>query len=260
MICYSQIRHIRAITRGIIWGVFISLLGFTNLQVEQVIPKKKFDEKKSASRAIPAQMYNNELALIRKSINKANYISRRTGYLIQSSIQKASHDYRLPMILMHAIFKVESDYRYWIDHPKVRVVVHGKTISANAIGLGGVMWCFWGDSLKANHIAETKSDLYLPDVNVMASGYILRTLINEEAQNNPQLSKLNILNNVIRRYYGEYNKNYKMKMQKFTSVLWMKQVASILMEDISNKDRSQQFATLNISPKIADEESLVSRR
>jgi hypothetical protein len=260
MMHYSKAGHIKTIIRGLIWGVFISLLGFTNLHVEQVVPKKSFDEKESASKAIPTQMYNNELSLISKSINKANYISKRTGYLIQLSMQKASHEYRLPMILMHAIFKVESDYRYWIEHPKVRVVVHGKTITANAIGLGGVMWCFWGDSLKANRIAETKSDLYLPEVNVMASGYILRTLINEEAQNNPQLSKLNILNNVIRRYYGEYNKDYKMKMQKFTSKLWMKQVASILMDDISNKDRTQQFASLNVSPKITGEELLISKR
>jgi hypothetical protein len=140
------------------------------------------------------------------------------------------------------------------------VTVHGRKISSYAIGLGGVMWCFWGDSLKANHIAETKSDLYLPDVNVMASGYILRTLINEEAQNNPQLSKFNILNNVIRRYYGEYNESYKKKMQKFTSELWMKQVASILMEDIANKDRIQQIAAIDISSNVASKESLLSER
>jgi hypothetical protein len=260
MIHYSIVGHIKVIIRGIIWGVLISLFCFTEVHFEQGLPKEKLDEKISASKAIPTQLYNNELALISKSINKSNYISKRTGYLIQLSMQKASYQYRLPLILMHAIFKVESDYRYWIDHPKVRVIVHGKTITTNAIGLGGVMWCFWSDSLKANHIAETKSDLYLPDVNVMASGYILRTLIDEEARNNPELSKLNILNNVIRRYYGEYNKNYKMKMQKFTSELWMKQVASILMEDITNKDKNEQFASLNTSQKIAGEESLTSRR
>ncbi len=257
---YSKIGHLKRIIRGLIWGVFISLMGFTDIHVEQTLPKKKFDEKESASKAIQTKMYNNELALISKSINKANYISRRTGYLITASMQKASQEYRLPIILMHAIFKVESDYRYWIKHPRVRVTVHGRKISSYAIGLGGVMWCFWGDSLKANHIAETKSDLYLPDVNVMASGYILRTLINEEAQNNPQLSKFNILNNVIRRYYGEYNESYKKKMQKFTSELWMKQVASILMEDIANKDRIQQIAAIDISSNVASKESLLSER
>ena len=49
-------------------------------------------------------------------------------------------------------------------------------------------------------------------------------------------------------------------MQKFTSELWMKQVASILMEDIANKDRIQQIAAIDISSNVASKESLLSER
>ncbi|MGA8264548.1 MAG: hypothetical protein WB779_08920 [Ignavibacteriaceae bacterium] len=229
----------KKITRVFKWAVIITLFGFTETQVDHILPKSKPDNKTNAIMAYETSANDNELAIVSRNINKADYISNKVGKIIQSSMKDASEKYHLPIILLYAIFKVESDYMYWINHPEVNVRVHRKRIITNAIGLGGVMWCFWGDSLIAHHIAETKSDLYLPDVNVMASAYILRTLINDEALNNPRLSKTNILNNVIRRYYGEYDRTYYKKMQKFISELWMEQVATLLMNDIANNSSSQ---------------------
>ena len=237
----------KKITRIFKWAIIITVFGFTESQVDQILPQNKPDSKTNVLTAYESRPEDNELAIVSRNINKAYYISNKVSKLIENSMKDASEKYNLPIILLYAVFKVESDYMYWINHPEVKIKVHGKKISTNAIGLGGVMWCFWGDSLIANQIAETKSDLYLPDVNVMASAYILRTLINDEALNNPKLTKANILNNVIRRYYGVFDKTYYKKMQKIISELWMEQVASLLMRDITDKSNNQQIAAVSLS-------------
>jgi len=149
--------------------------------------------------------------------------------IILEAIEQTSKEYKLPIGLMHAIFRVESDYRFMITHPTVNVVAKGKSITTNAVGLGGVMWVFWGDSLKAHKIAETEMDLYLPDVSIKASGYILRYLINDEMSKHSQ-SEYTILDNVIRRYYGAYSDTYLNKMERVTSDLWMKRIAKEIIQ------------------------------
>lgn len=246
MLGHNQVQPVKRIIRVIKLAVIISLFGFTETHNDHILPKISPDKEikvKMASRA-RAQCY--QLAIVSKSINKAKYLSNNVRNLIKNSMQKASNKYRIPIILMHAVFKVESDYQYWVTHPTVMVNVDGKKVGTYAIGLGGVMWCFWKDRLRANGIAETKSDLYLPEVNIMASAYILRTMIDDEKKNNPQLNKLNILNNVVRKYYGKYNRTYIKKMQRFTSKLWMQQVAALLMNEITKKDSNQRSAAASM--------------
>lgn len=249
MFSHNQVRRIKRIVKAFKWAIIISLFIFTESNIEKILPNTNSNKETKVVMASKAHPHSYQLAIVSKKIDKAQYLSNKVRDLIKNSMQRAADKYKLPIILMHAIFKVESDYQYWIKHPTVRVNVDGKRISTNAIGLGGIMWCFWGDSLKANRIAETKSDLYLPDVNVMASAYILRTLINYEEKNNPRLNKSNILNNVVRQYYGRFNRKYIRKMQRFTSKLWMKQVASLLINERTKNDRDHQFAAISMPVK-----------
>ena len=246
MLGHNQVQPVERTIRIIKWAVIISLFGFTETHNDHILPKINPNKEIKVIMACKARAQSYQLAIVSKDINKAQYLSNNVRNLIKDSMQKASDEYRLPIILMHAIFKVESDYQYWITHPTVMVNVDGKKVSTYAVGLGGVMWCFWGDSLRANRIAETKSDLYLPEVNIMASAYILRTLIDNEKKNNPRLNKLNILNNVVRKYYGKYNRTYIKKMQRFTSKLWMEQVASLLIDEITKKDSNQHLAATSM--------------
>ena len=254
------LQPVNKFVRGLRWAVIISMFGFTETNVDQILPITKPQKEENVIIASKARAKNYQLEIVNDKINDLDYLSNKIGNLIQISMQEASEKYKLPIILMHAIFKVESDYMYWVKHPTVKVMVRGREIITNAIGLGGIMWCFWGDSLRANHIAETKSDLYMPDVNVMASAYILRTLIDEVAKNNPRLTKKNILGKVIRQYYGAYSKHYLKKMQRFTSKLWMEQVASVLISDITKKENDLQKASISMPIKIQNAESLIVQK
>lgn len=155
--------------------------------------------------------------------------SEKVSKIITDTIEEVTKDYDLPIGLLHAIFRVESDYKFNITHPTVTVPVHGRGVTTNAAGLGGIVWVYWGDSLRSKGIAETELDLYLPDVNVRASGYVLRYLIDDEMKRK-NLSEINILDNVIKRYYGAYSPLYLSKMERVTSDLWMKRIAKELIK------------------------------
>ena len=88
-------------------------------------------------------------------------------------------------------------------------------------------------------------DLILPDVNIHASAFILRWLINDEFSRNKNLSRANFLSNVVRRYYGAYDQGYLSKMEKYTSDLWMKRMSALLLNDLyqteEEKKSNQKF-------------------
>lgn len=153
-------------------------------------------------------------------------LSSRVRVVILKAMEKNCKKYNLPIGLLHGIFRTESEYRFYLDHTKININVHGKSLSTNAIGIGGVVWEFWEDKLRSNGIAETKTDLYLPEINIEASCYILRSIINEELKNSNQY---NIIPRIITRYYGAYSEGYLSKMQKVTSDLWMNRMGQILI-------------------------------
>lgn len=143
-------------------------------------------------------------------------------------IKATSEKYKIPIGLLHAIFRVESDYRFNITHADVVVSVKGKSEKTNAVGLGGILWVYWGDSLRSQKIAEVEQDLFLPNVSIRATGYILRYLIDSEIKAGGKNS-YNILSNVVKRYYGAYNEAYVDRMRQYTSDLWMKRIGMELM-------------------------------
>lgn len=171
-----------------------------------------------------------ELEFVKEDL-KTYGISERITNIITSSIEKTSKEFNLPIGLLHAIFRIESDYKFMITHPAVNILINGKQITTNAIGLGGVIWDYWKDSLQSKKIAMDKQELYLPDVNIRASGYILRFLINDEI-NKKHVYKYNILLRVVTRYYGAYSDIYLKKMEKVTSDLWMKRIAKELLQKL----------------------------
>ncbi len=177
------------------------------------------------------QVYNDnfEIELVKADLDTYGTISPKVERIIIDNILDVHKKYNIPIGLLHCIFRVESEYRFNIDHPTVQVVVHKNQIKTHAIGLGGVMWCFWGDSLKKAGIADMETDLYLPDVNIQASGFILHSII-QSILNSIKGYPLGILTEIVRRYYGAYNTLYMSKMQKITSDLWMKRMAKAILQ------------------------------
>lgn len=154
-------------------------------------------------------------------------VSKYVQDTILETIDSCSSEYKLPIGLLHSIFRVESEYRFYIDHPVVNIKVKNSLISTRAIGLSGIIWEFWEDSLKKHNIAETRSDLYLPEINIRAASYILRYMIDDEMKK--KQTQYSLLNNVVRRYYGAYSEEYMKKMEKVTSDLWMRRMSVELL-------------------------------
>lgn len=96
---------------------------------------------------------------------------------ILQAIFKAAQKYNINPLILYSIADIESDMRFWINHANVYVNVtkNGKKrrIKTAAIGLCGVIWEIWEERLKKEGIAEVKSDLYDPVVNVEAAAYII---------------------------------------------------------------------------------------
>jgi hypothetical protein len=164
--------------------------------------------------------------------------SRRYAHIVKKAIESASEKYGVPPALLHAIMRVESDYRLNAQHDQVTIKVKDKTITTRAVGIAGIIWEFWSDSLKARNIAEDKMDLYLPDVAINASGYILRVIIDQELKRN--VGEEALINRIITRYYGAYSQSYKEKMMIVTSDLWLKRVVKDIINRRLEYDASKQ--------------------
>ena len=165
-----------------------------------------------------------ELSLVNADLGMYDYISDVTKLTILTAMDSAHKKFPdVPIGLMHAITRTESEYRFWIDHPIVKVSVKGKLVTTNAIGLGGVIWDFWSDSLIAHGIAYNRSDLYIPNVGIMAEACVLHIIIKDVMSNLPK--ETSILSRIQSQYYGAYSNIYMSRMQQVTSDLWMKRMA-----------------------------------
>lgn len=211
------------VTFAILIGVFLQELGIPRqIGLIRDIPEKirPFVDSTDLIRL-------SEVHLIRLDLDEVNDLSTSTRDVIAASIYETSKEYAIPPALLHAIFQIESEYRFSIDHPTVNVKVNGKLTRTHARGLGGIIWDLWSDKLMSNGIAETSSDLYLPKVNIRATGYILRQIINEEVAKN---SDKWIVRRIITRYYGAQSVDYETKMKEATSSLWLKRIAREITE------------------------------
>jgi len=120
--------------------------------------------------------------LIKHAIMHYKDISLEKKKEILNEIFKVAKEYDINPIIIYSIIDVESDMRFWIKHPPVRVKVpldanktKFKTIKTQAIGLGGVIWEIWKYDLQREEIAQVKSDLYDPKINIRAIAYIYDT-------------------------------------------------------------------------------------
>ena len=154
-----------------------------------------------------------ELAIIRDDLKEYD-LSENLSNVIIDKIEEASKKYKIPVMLLHAIFRIESDYKFWIEHDIITV----KAQKTRAVGLGGIVWEYWADSLTHKNIAKTKSDLFLPQVNIEATAYILRVIVNSYND-----KKINI-REIIKRYYGVDDNVYYEKMLNVTSDLFIKRI------------------------------------
>lgn len=145
----------------------------------------------------------------------STHLSSRQRKEILDAIAATSNLYSVSPLILYSIASVESSFRAWITHNQVEI--QGK--KDNAIGLTGILYTWWGDQLKDSNIIETKTDLYNPQINILACGYVFN-----------ELRKLPLLKgtttrteSALRRYFGGNYKSYSDKIHaKIGSIIFKK--------------------------------------
>lgn len=218
----------KSIINNIIIVVLIVLSGALFALI--MAPNKSYTPEKVENTIQYLDNTNFEIELVQADLDTYENMSYQLTDRITSYIDSASIRYNIPIGLLHAIFRVESEYRFWITHPEVNIKYKDRYLKTSAIGLGGIIWEYWKDHLARENIAFAKSDLYLPSVNILAAASILRYLIDDEI-NKGHASEYNMINTIIKRYYGAYDKEYYSKMMRVTSDLWLKRLAKQIIAE-----------------------------
>jgi len=136
---------------------------------------------------------------------KYNFISNDKRELILKSLEKASERYNINPLVLAGLIATESSFRWWKTHSTV--VINGKR--DNGIGLGGIVYLWWGEALKKAKIIQTKADLYDIDKNIMAIGYIL----NENKKKKLKKGTTDRTTSALRYYFGKNYKTYSQKIK-----------------------------------------------
>ncbi len=137
-------------------------------------------------------------------------ISNRVKKQIIDAIIKASSKYNINPLILYSLIHTESSMRPWIEHTPTYIVKDKKKIKIRAVGLGGVVWEWWGDKLKANNIADVRSDLFDPTINIFATAFIYNEMFKKTKLKDAKTQD----ESAMIRYFGG---NYKWYFQKINT-------------------------------------------
>jgi cell division protein FtsB len=153
------------------------------------------------------------LSDIKKYVLAKKGISLKIKEDIFDAIVDGSTKYNLNPLVVTALIDVESSFRFWIEHQKTLVTLdNGKKQHIQAVGLGGVVWEFWGKKLVKADIATTRSDLFNPEVNVLAICFILDNLTKKKLKEGAKTP----MESALLRYFGGNYKSYLKKVSTRT--------------------------------------------
>ena len=148
---------------------------------------------------------------------KYSNVSTRVKKEIIKTIVEVSKKRDINPLILYSLIYVESSFRFWIEHPKTLITIGKKKKYIRAVGLGGIVWEWYKDDLQKSGIAETRSDLFNPSINIRAIGLVYEKLrkrsILKGSKNSDESAML--------RYFGGNHKWYFEKINKKTSNLVM---------------------------------------
>lgn len=137
-------------------------------------------------------------------------LSAHNRKIIIDTVLSEAAKYNINPIILYSLLHVESTMRFWIQHSPVKITVNKKKRTVQAVGLGGVVWEWWGDQLKKANIAEVRSDLFNPETNIKAAAFILNEFSKREMLKGTKSKD----ESMLRRYFGGNFKSYSDKIDK----------------------------------------------
>jgi hypothetical protein len=146
---------------------------------------------------------------LRHDINKMYpALSSRVKTVIIDTILRESNKYNVNPLILYSLIHTESSMRPWIEHKRILITIKGKKKYIRAVGLGGVVWEWWGNALKKANIAEVRSDLFDPEVNIKAVAYIYNAFYKMEKHKKASTQD----ESAMIRYFGGGYKSYFVKI------------------------------------------------
>ena len=211
---------------------------YFKLNINNIITTKDLN---SSVDSVYIKLDSYELGLVRDDLNTYGYLSQTTIDEYLKTIEWCNKEDEVPIGLLHAVSRIESDYRFWVEHKEVRTMVNNTLTSIRAVGSGGIIWELWKDSLIYYNRASERSDLFLPYFSMKSTSLILKILIKSEIQ---KKQSNNIVGRVLIRYYGAYDKDYYDKTITVTSDLWMKRMNGFLKQNFGNVEKLDYDSSL----------------
>lgn len=193
-----------------------------NLQIENSKLKIQLDNAGQKSKERNARIYKLTNALSSKSYIQVNISTLeddiKTYHQLSPSIQKViieqivktSKKYNINPLIIYSLIHTESSMRFQIQHGLVHLKIDGKRVNTRAVGLGGIIWEWWGSQLRRANIAQARSDLFLPVINIKAIGYILNAFYKMHKLPGCKTKD----ESMLRRYFGGNFKSYSDKIDR----------------------------------------------
>ena len=160
------------------------------LQTEQSLIKQPLDSLLSIS----------HLDLMEDILVTYPHLSDQQKRIIIDTIFEESSKYNINPFIIYSLIHAESSFRFWIEH--AQVTINGQKM--RAVGLGGIMWYWWGEMLSEAKIASTRSELFDPVTNIRAIVHIYHHLTTISMHKDAS----NIHHSAMLRYFGGSYSHY----------------------------------------------------
>ena len=147
---------------------------------------------------------------LERDIQRYTQLSDKNKKIIVNTVIEQAKKYNINPLILYGLLETESSLRFWIEHKPVRLKINGRRMTVRAVGLGGVVWEWWGNKLKKAGIAQVRSDLFNPEINIKAVAFILNELSKEDLLKGTKSKDISML----RRFFGGNYKSYSDKIDR----------------------------------------------
>ena len=125
-------------------------------------------------------------------------VSTKTKIAILETIISEAEKYNMNPLILYSIAYTESTFRHWLEHAEAIVDIGNKKTKIKAVGLMGITWENHKDFLQDLQIAETRGDLFTPEVNIKAGAAILNKYMDMELKSGAKTKT----ESALLRYFG----------------------------------------------------------
>ncbi len=165
---------------------------------ETTIKLKELEKEYSIISSSGSVVYVGKEDLLNDLMTHYPDVSTKTKIAILETIISEAEKYNMNPLILYSIAYTESTFRHWLEHPEAIVDIGNKKTKIKAVGLMGITWENHKDFLQDLQIAETRGDLFTPEVNIKAGAAILNKYMDMELKSGAKTKT----ESALLRYFG----------------------------------------------------------